>query len=227
MNITDDMLRQSAAMARDAMLASLPEPEDCPADCSPRLRRQLARLLRRQRHPALYRTMGQIAACFLAVLALGGGWLAVDKEARAAFFQWSRQIYETQIVYRFAGEPVAGGVYRLGWVPEGYTEWRVSDNPDLSFIVYSNAEGKLLGFDYGPMQEGTALYVVETDEAVMYPVEVNGIPGEFYLYNDPEVSNTLVWLDEERGMYFSISGFLDQFDMLHMAESVYLEDSIK
>lgn len=223
MNITDDMLRQSAAMARDAMLTSLPEPEDCPADCTPRLRRQLDRLLRRQRHPMLYRTMGQIAACFLAVLVLGGGWLTMDQEARASFFQWSRQVYETQIVFRFAGEPAAGGVYRVGWVPEGYTEWQVSDDPDLSFIVYRNAEGKLLGFDYGPMQEGAALYVVEADKAAMYPVEVNGIPGEFYLYDDSEVSNTLVWLDESIGMYFSIGGFLDEADMLHMAESIYLE----
>lgn len=227
MNLTDDMLRQSAAAARDAMLASLPEPEDCPAACSPRLRRRLGRLLRRQRHPVFYSAARRAAACFLAVLVLGGGWLAVDQEARSTFFQWSRQVYETQIVYRFAGEPAERGVYRVGWVPEGYTEWRVFDDPVLGMIIYTNAAGKLLGFDYGPMQEGAALYVVETDKAAMYPVEINGIPGEFYLYDDPEVSNTLVWLDEELGMYFSISGFLDQFDMLHMAESVYLENSTK
>lgn len=226
MKLTDEMLRQSAAMARDAMLASLPEPEDCPAECSPRLRRRLDRMLRRQRHPVFYRTVGQIAACFLAVLVLGGGWLAADQEARAGFFQWTRQVYETQIVYRFAGEPAESGVYRVGWVPEGYTETVVHDDPNLSMILYTNADGKNLGFQYGPMQEGASLCVVNADQATMYPVEINGIPGEFYVY-DNDTSNTLVWLDEANGMCFSIGGFLDESDILHMAESIYLEESTK
>ena len=82
MKLTDDMLRQSAVMARDAMLASPPEPEDCPAECSPQLRR-LDRILRHQRRPVFYGAVRQAAACFLAVLALGGGWLAADRKARA------------------------------------------------------------------------------------------------------------------------------------------------
>lgn len=222
MKLTDEMLRQAAPLARDAMLASLPEPEDCPADCSPRLRRRLDRMLRRQRHPALYRTVGQIAACFLAVLVLGGGWLAADQEARAGFFQWSRQVYETQIVYRFAGEPAEGGVYRVGWVPEGYTVWKILD----SSIGYVNENDQLLWFSYGSMQEGSSLYIVEADHATMYPVEINGIPGEFYVY-DNDTANVLVWLDETSGMCFSIGGFLDESDILHMAESIYLEESTK
>lgn len=222
MNITDEMLRQAAPLARDAMLASLPEPEDCPADCSPRLRRRLDRMLRRQRHPALYRTVGQAAACFLAVLVLGGGWLAADQEARASFFQWTRQVYETQIVYRFAGEGAEHGVYRVGWVPEGYTVWKILD----SSIGYVNENDQLLWFSYGSMQEGSSLYIVEADHATMYPVEINGIPGEFYVY-DNDTANVLVWLDETSGMCFSIGGFLDEPDILHMAESIYLEESTK
>lgn len=227
MKLTDEMLRQAAPLARDAMLASLPEPEDCPADCSPRLRRRLDRMLRRQRHPALYRTVGQIAACFLAVLVLGGGWLAADQEARASFFQWTRQVYETQIVYRFAGEGAKHGVYRVGWVPEGYTETVVHDDPNLSMILYTNMDGKNLGFQYGPMQEGSGIAVTDTDQAVVKQVEINGIPGEFYLSTDPTLSNSLIWLDETSGMCFSIGGFLDESDILHMAESIYLEESTK
>lgn len=227
MKLTDEMLRQAAPLARDAMLASLPEPEDCPADCSPRLRRRLDRMLRRQRHPALYRTVGQAAACFLAVLVLGGGWLAADQEARASFFQWTRQVYETQIVYRFAGEGAKHGVYRVGWVPEGYTVWRENEASAFSTIIYVNADEKLLDFTYGPMQEGSGIAVTDTDQAVVKQVEINGIPGEFYLSTDPTLSNSLIWLDETSGMCFSIGGFLDEFDILHMAESIYLEESTK
>lgn len=226
MNITDDMLRQSAVIARDAMLASLPEPEDCPADCSPRLRRRLDRMLRRQRRPVFYRAMRQIAACLLAVLVLGGGWLAVDSEARASFFQWARQAYETQIVYRFAGEAAERGVYRVGWVPEGYTEWKVSEGAVVT-VYYVNASEEIMDFSYGPMQEGAAIAITDTDQAVMKPSEINGFSGTLYLSTDPALSNALVWMDEEKGMFFGISGLLDESDMLHMAESVYLENSTK
>lgn len=221
MNMTGDALRQAAALARDAMLASLPKPEDCPADCSPRLRRRLGRLLRRQRHPVFYRTIGQAAACFLAVLALGCGWLVVDQEARASFFQWSRQVYETQTVFRFAGAPAAGGVYRVGWVPEGYTEWKVLD----SSIGYTNQNGDILSFSYGPMQEGAGFAVTDTDKTTIKQVDISGTPGELYLSTNPALSSVLIWLDEEHGMHFGITGFLDESDMLHMAESVYLEES--
>lgn len=225
MNLTDDMLRQSAAAARDAMLASLPEPEDCPAACSPRLLRRLGRLLRRQRHPVLYRTMGQIAACFLAVLVLGG-WLSVDGGARAAVFRWARQVYETQTVFRFTGEPAGHGVYRVGWVPEGYTEWRVSEGAVVT-VYYVNADGEIADFSYGPMQEGTAIAITDTDQSVTKQVEINGFSGTLYLSTNPASSNVLIWLDEEQGMFFSISGLLDESDILHIAESICLEDSTK
>lgn len=226
MNLTDDMLRQSAAAARDAMLASLPEPEDCPAACSPRLRRRLGRLLRRQRHPVFYSAARRAAACFLAVLVLGGGWLAVDQEARSTFFQWSRQVYETQIVYRFAGEPAERGVYRIGWVPEGYTEWRVSEGAVVT-VYYVNADGEIADFSYGPMQEGAAIAITDTDQSVIKQVEINGFSGTLYLSTNPASSNVLIWLDEEQGMFFSISGRLDESDILHIAESICLEDSTK
>jgi len=226
MNITDEMLRQAAPLVRDAMLASLPEPGDCEAAFSPAFRRRMRPLLRRARHPVFYRTMRQAAACFLAVLVLGGGWLAVDSKAQASFLQWVRQVYETQIVYRFAGEAAENGVYRPGWVPEGYTEWKVSEGAVVT-VYYVNTDEKIMDFSYGPMQEGSALYVVNSDKAMAIDVEVNGIPGEFYLYDDPEVSNALVWLNKDTGMAFSISGRLSKSDMLHMAESVYLTESTK
>lgn len=216
--MNDDELRRAAIAARDAMLSSLPEPEDCEHDFSPAFEKKMRPLLRRSQHPVLYRAARQAAACFLALLVLSGVWLGVDTEARAAFFRWVREVLPTQIVYQFAGQPTACGVYRPAWVPEGYEEvdsWE-------GIVIYVNAQGKNLSLQYGPMQEGSALYVTDTDKTVLTSVDVNGIPGEFYLSTDPHISNSLLWLDEDAGMFFTISGFPEEDDILHMAESVYL-----
>lgn len=101
--------------------------------------------------------------------------------------------------------------------------WKILD----SSIGYVNENDQLLSFSYGPMQEGSGIAVTDTDQAVVKQVEINGISGEFYLSTDPTLSNSLIWLDETSGMFFSIGGFLDESDILHMAESIYLEESTK
>ena len=223
MKLTDQLLRQAAAETWAAMAASLPDPADCAAQPSPRFYRRMAPLLRRQRHPVFYGALRQAAACFLALLVLGGGWLTVDRDARAAFFRWAREVYQTQIVYRFMGLPAEAGVYRPAWVPEGYAELDASDS---TVVYYSETNGSLT-FTFGPMQEGTSLYVIDTNKATLKHVEINGLPGELYLSTDPALRNALVWLDENNAMSFSISGFLNEADMLHMAESISLVNPTK
>ena len=96
----------------------------------------------------------------------------------------------------------------------------------LSDEVYRgiSEDGSYMHFFYGPIQEGVAQVVNDSDIARKEPVDIHGVPGEFYLAADPAVSNTLIWSDEDIGMSFTISGFLEKEDMLHMAESVFSSD---
>lgn len=220
----EDLLYENAPAARDALLSALPPEEECPPDFSPGFHRRLRRLTRRQRLPVLFRTLRQAAACFLALLVLGGAYLGADSQARAGFLRWGRQVYQTQIVYRFAGEAAESGVYRPGWVPEGYMEWKVSEGAVVT-AYYVNTDEEIMDFSYGPMQEGAAIAITDTDQAIIKPLEINGFSGTLYLSAEPALSNALIWMDEEKGMFFGISGFLDESDMLHMAESAYLENS--
>ncbi len=216
---TEELLRENAPLVREALLASLPDPEDCDHVFSRAFERKMRRLLRRQAHPLRYRAARRAAALFLASLLGVSAWLTVDTNARAAFFQWVREVYETHIVYRFTGEQAEKtAVYRPGWVPEGYEEFKASANT----VLYTNKEGKLISFSYSPMQEGTPLYITDTDNVQIDTVEINEISGEFYLSMSPSLSNVLIWLDNDIEMYFHISGFLSKYDMLHMAESVFL-----
>lgn len=217
----EDLLYENAPAARDALLSALPPEEECPPDFSPGFHRRLRRLTRRQRLPVLFRTLRQAAACFLALLVLGGAYLGADSQARAGFLRWGRQVYQTQIVYRFAGEAEESGVYRPGWVPEGYTLAEAWNDT----VLYNDPSGRNLVFDYTLMQSGTALSIQDADKAIIKSADINGVSGELYLSTDASLPNVLIWLDEDAELVFGITGFLDESDMLHMAESVYLANS--
>lgn len=226
-SFTEDQLRQAAAQVRDAMLASLPPEEDCRHRFSPAFLRRMRPLLRRQRHPVLYRAMGRAAALFLAVLLGGGAFLTASPQARAALFQWTRQVYESSVLYRFDGESKNQTlpVYQLTWIPEGYTEFAPPKHNTTHDEVYCNQDDQLLTFTYGLMQEGTALYIVDTDNAVSKTINRAGIAYEVYTSTDPALPNAVSWLDEEDGIFFAISGFLSEDDILHIADGVSLSDS--
>ena len=223
----EELLYENAPLARDAMLAALPAPEECRHEFSPAFQRKMRALLRRQAHPLRHRVLRSAAAVFLAAIVGSAAWLAVDVRARTAFFQWVEEFYETHIVYRFQGVPAeeeAAGVYRPAWVPEGYEAIDVWEQPNNVMVLYENEDGSYMNFFYGPIQEGVAQVVNDSDIARKEPVDIHGVPGEFYLAADPAVSNTLIWSDEDIGMSFTISGFLEKEDMLHMAESVFSSD---
>ena len=44
--------------------------------------------------------------------------------------------------------------------------------------------------------------------------------GDFYEEASAEESNGLTWIDEEAGVVFSITGYLDEETMVQIAESV-------
>ena len=63
---------------------------------------------------------------------------------------------------------------------------------------------------------------VDTENMTMSDVTVNGFDGQLFLSDDPEVSNYLVWMDEEHNVQFYIDGFMNKSDLLYMANSVII-----
>lgn len=219
--LTDEMLTQAAKQVAESMKASLPVPKECHHEFPPEFERDMKRLAaqtERRRHMRRY--LQRVAAACLAVVISLSTWLAVDAEARAAFVQWVKTVYEQSVVYEFfhSGEPQTEAGYRLGWVPEGYTLENEVGGDGITTIVYLNGEDAIY-FTYEHSENGaqTELFSgVSNVEAV----QVNGMPGEFYLPQDPAESNSLVWFNEESSTLFSISGFMDKETMVQMAESI-------
>lgn len=226
--MTDAALRQAAASVRRAMLSAVPPPEECRHDFSPEFEEKMERLFRAERRRGRFRSVARGAAAILLAVLIGAGvWLASDSRARASFVNWVREVYETYVVYRFTGEAPAETLpeYRLGWLPEGYEEVSVRKVDGTEITVYED-ETHSLTLMYYLVDSGQVaeLYRIKSEGV---PVTVNGCRGHFYLVEDESSHNGLIWIDEGRGIFFALSGFLPYDDMLHIAESLYLADMTK
>ena len=76
--ITDEMLRIAAAEADQAIRESLPSPEDCDHQFSSEFERKMRHVIRRGRHPVVYKYMQRVACFLVAVTLISASWLTVD-----------------------------------------------------------------------------------------------------------------------------------------------------
>ena len=79
---------------------------------------------------------------------------------------------------------------------------------------------------YTFMQEGAANLIV-TEGFQMEEVSVNGCEGTLFVPDDPQNMKTLTWINPEANIQFTLNASLSEIDILHMAESVSLEESTK
>ena len=220
----DEMLIQAAKQVGEAMLASLPEPEECHHEFSPEFERNMERLIQKtKRKTRIRRCLQSIAVAALVVVIGLSTWLAVDTEARAAVIEWIRTVYEDSIVYEFfhpsaVEEDIS---YQLGWVPDGYTLVEEVAGETMHAAVYQNGnEAIYLSYSHSDGRNQAEFFPGNSETE---PMTVLGNSGEFYSSKDESETNELVWFDAEKGILFAISSSLNQDTMLKMAESVVAE----
>ena len=73
------------------------------------------------------------------------------------------------------------------------------------------------------MHQGAAT-IVTTDDNVV-DVTVNGLQGQLFLPTDTKNTTTVLWIDPQANIQFSIDTTLDNNVIMHMAESVILVNS--
>ena len=216
----DKLTRRVMLDAARLEYSSLPEE---PHPFSPAFERKMKKLLRRGRHPVLYRAL-RGAACFLLVLLLSGcAVLAVSAEAREVFAGWVREVYENAFVYRFYGEAQgesnADTAYRLTWLPEGYREAERPDLAGMGNVLYRDDAGGLVVLAYATDPEAFSLSVYP-EHATVRKTQVHGRPADLYLDEQEGNRNLIVWTEEETGQFFYVSGPQGEDELVKMAESV-------
>lgn len=226
--ISEERLRTAARAVSQAMIDSLPEPEDCHHDFSPEFERKMKKLLRRSRHWGLYQGMKR-AACFFLVLLLSGGiFLTVNAEAREIVFGWISERLDEDYHYFHQGRDKVSPEdvrYVLPEIPAGYKPYDLyDDGKGFVSLCYANEAGRGFSFEYMIGEDAGDMYLLTGEEGERRMVTVNGKPAEFYPSTGEDVSSTLVWQDTETGALLYISGFFEEEYLIQLAESVVREE---
>lgn len=221
--ITEDALRRAAREADRALADSLPDPADCTHTFSPKFQHRMARLIRRHRHKGLYRGLRRAACVLLAVLLGGTVFLSTNAQAREAFFGWVREQVEGAQRYFHQGNVTSASEivhYQID-IPEGYWLEDSLEAEGYFDYYYVNDDGDSIEFTYQYETEaaGGELYV-DDRETEKKQVMVCGTPGELYLSNEEETSNTVIWMDQSTGALIDVTAFLDEDALLNLAETV-------
>ena len=221
--ISDSMLRSAAKKSCEIYVNQLESGYDPKTqhEFSPEFEKKIKRLRRKANHPIVYRSLQRIASIILVCLIACSAWLTVDAEARAAFFGWVKEIYETYFVYRFEGNAdysESSVAYRPTWLPEGYTEFYVDDIDATTVVSYQNTDGLLLTFRYTHNPNETDWFIDAT-HAVIKETTVNGYPAEILLADNITTASVIAWTDEQDSAFY-VSGFLSESELIKIAENI-------
>lgn len=221
--ITDDMIRDAALRSREIFVEQLMSDynPECQHKPSPDFEKKIKKLQRRADHPLLYRSLHRIASIVLVFLISGGTWIAVDAEARAAFFGWVKEIYETYFVYRIEdsdGSIAANSDYRPTWLPDGYTQSIIDSTGSTVTIIYTNADNQMLTFRYTYSPDEIDWFV-DVEQAQIKSTTVNGYSADILAAEDVDCANVIMWTIDDKCAFY-ISAFLSESELVQMAESV-------
>lgn len=219
---SDEALRRAAAKVRQSMLDALPDPEECNYEVTPEFQKKMNRLFAKVKRRKSVRQIGhRVAAILLASLIGVSSWLAVDHEARAAFIQWVREVYEDSAIYHFFNEPTetAFPEYTISPVPNGYTETASIGGDTMRTIIFESNDD-ILTLYYQQYHSGAVLGFAGAEFQLEH-TNVGPHSADYYKAVDSEESNELIWIDESIGLVFKLSSFKDKDTILRFADQIH------
>jgi len=225
--ITDEELISATALIRESMLRTLPEPEDCTGAFSAQFEVKIVKLKKTAERKAAWRRFakGAVAAVLVALISFSM-LLAFSTETRAAVTGWFKeQLGVVTTYWTDANENTTLPTYEPTWIPDGYEVIQVEESSIGRVAVYQLGDDISTAFvvDYSIATEDSPLHLYTfDDEYDIQQVTVNGYTGDFYVARDPDVSSALLWLDESTNTIITIMAFLNEEDMLRIANSIRL-----
>ena len=201
--MTNDELLRNALLDAAAAEFAAELSDTSPAEASARLLRSMRAMLndpngwaRRRRRP-VWQRLARAAAMILLALSLSlGALMAPD--------------------------------YAPTWLPEGFVPDEREKTDEAVFSAYHDAVGGGgFTFDYCIASEDMQIQIAGYDNEIAPAPEecfVNAYTADYYPAG-ASGTNNLVWMDETRGILFTISSTLEKDVILHIAESVCLVDS--
>lgn len=221
---TEEMLKQAAEEANQVLLNDLPEDIQFQHTFSADFEKQMRKLDRKTKHIVFHRVLKGVASILLVLCVGMSAILVVDVEAREKVFGWIRQELGIASLYQYSGknqEKIESN-YQIGNIPEGYYEIIREMTETDGMVTYVNAEGQYLDFSYLCNSDDTTLLVGSTDgeKPDVKTLMIGKYQADYYQYSDTKQANALVWVDEEKGVLFYISGFFAEQEFIDLAVSI-------
>lgn len=178
--------------------------------------------LRNKTKPIFKLVIQRVAVILLVVSISLGGLMAISPTVRAAVIRWVMEWYETQIVYRYSGDPLVEKMpeYEITEIPDNFVETDRIEHASSVSIFYEDGNGGVISFDYVYMHQGGAT-VMTTDNNVI-DITVHGLQGQLFLPTETKNTTTITWIDPDVNIQFTIDTTLDEDVILYMAERVSL-----
>ena len=184
MRISDKMLRQNAARARELWLDTLPGKDELPAySVSPELQEKmdgiLARARRAEKRKALLRSFGRVAAVLLLVSALTfTGAVTVSASFREKVLLVFSRVFSDRTEYRFANgeEGAVLPELRLEALPEGFKVLEDEQFMQTWRLIHcENDAGNYLDINADVIpSNGSATYNYDTEDAELTVMDIQG-----------------------------------------------------
>lgn len=221
----DGLLDRYAPEAGELWLSALPEqaPEH---EFSPKFRRKVEKLLRRQRRsPAVNAALryGRRAAAFaLVFLTLSFSCLmTVDAAFRERVIQAVVQVFQdfTEFIYTSDSSAVGKpGNLVFTYLPEGM-EVQVREQDELGFYVYmEDLEGEFIELDQSLVEnENSMTLLLDTENAVVTDFVIRGVSA---LGIEKGLDHTIHWT--EGSFVYTLSGTVSMEELKLIAEGIQI-----
>lgn len=223
--ITDEDLTIATAMVSNAMLRSLPGPEECTGQFSSQFEEKIEKLKKTAVRKANWKKFARSAVAAILVILIGFSMLcAFNTEVRATVITWFKETFETYTTYWFSSsEDKILPEYELTWVPDGY-EIIIDDVlPESRTIIYQSGNDitASFSFSYCRAEDDSTSIIYTFDEGyIVEDIIINGHNGEFYQSVDGIESHALVWLNEDHNTINTIMAYLSKDEIIKIANNI-------
>lgn len=222
--ISESMLREAALQSGDAYVQFFESTCDAeePHVFSAQFEQKIEKLNRKANLSALRTFVRYTAAILLVMLISGSAWLMLDVKARAEFVGWIKWLYNSSYFaykYETAEPPSEPTVqYELPAIPDGYTLFYEKEDNGMVAKVYKDSEERFLKFMYAHNAD-EQFWLFDMTYSELTPTKVNGIDADLLLSHDENTANSILWVLPDNTAFF-LSAFLDEEDLIRLAESV-------
>lgn len=227
MKLTDDLLFQHAAEARNIYLSTLPAPEELPpVCCSKAFERNMQKLIREQRRSPkinkMLRVMKRTAAAVLVIATVSFCGLMTVEAYRAKVIEFVVHVFNELTQYRFSSnvsdaDNIVLPEISFGYIPEGMQETENEMiSTDQCHIVYENNTGGFFELIQKPLSENDRYNLILDTENSGYTAGF--VHGFNAVFNTKDSDSSIVWTDGN--MVYDLYGNIGMDELKNVAEKM-------